>query len=210
MRRFEGKRACVVGCGGRDGDPRASAEGARVAACDRDGQATRSGRRLRARPSSSSGQGASLAIESAIELARALRDMPYPEAFAAYEKLRRPRVEMVIAATNRKNSAKAPVRCCARSTPGPSGSSPGSPCPTRWPGYSTTTSTGTRPGELNSPGLSPTTSSAGAPDQGNAKQFDPGCASGVDQGHIASGTLVVDGARAHHAPPAAGHGAEPM
>jgi 2-polyprenyl-6-methoxyphenol hydroxylase-like FAD-dependent oxidoreductase len=58
-------------------------------------------------PSSSSGQGASLAIESAIELARALRDRPYPEAFAAYEKLRRPRVEKVIAATNRKNSAKA-------------------------------------------------------------------------------------------------------
>lgn len=58
-------------------------------------------------PSSSSGQGASLAIESAIELARCLRDLPYPEAFAAYEKLRRPRVEKVIAATNRKNSAKA-------------------------------------------------------------------------------------------------------
>ena len=35
------------------------------------------------------------------------RDLPYPEAFAAYEKLRRPRVEKVIAATNRKNSAKA-------------------------------------------------------------------------------------------------------
>ena len=30
-----------------------------------------------------------------------------PQAFAAYEKLRRPRVEKVIAATNRKNSAKA-------------------------------------------------------------------------------------------------------
>jgi len=58
-------------------------------------------------PSSSSGQGASLAIESAIELARCLRDLPYPQAFAAYEKARRPRVEKVIAATNRKNSAKA-------------------------------------------------------------------------------------------------------
>lgn len=58
-------------------------------------------------PSSSSGQGASLAIESAIELARCLRDLPYPEAFAAYEKRRRPRVEKVIAATNRKNAAKA-------------------------------------------------------------------------------------------------------
>ncbi|MFD5388257.1 FAD-dependent monooxygenase, partial [Streptomyces sp. NPDC127074] len=45
-------------------------------------------------PSSSSGQGASLAIESAVELARCLRDLPTPgEAFAAYEALRRPRVE---------------------------------------------------------------------------------------------------------------------
>ncbi|WP_228010806.1 FAD-dependent oxidoreductase [Nonomuraea phyllanthi] len=58
-------------------------------------------------PSSSSGQGASLAIESAIEPARCLRDQPYAEAFATYEKNRRPRVEKVIAATNRKNSAKA-------------------------------------------------------------------------------------------------------
>ncbi|MFG1811891.1 FAD-dependent oxidoreductase [Streptomyces sp. NPDC049040] len=58
-------------------------------------------------PSSSSGQGAALAIESAIELARCLRDLPYPEAFAAYEGLRRPRVEKIIAATTRKNSAKA-------------------------------------------------------------------------------------------------------
>ncbi|MEV0268235.1 NAD(P)/FAD-dependent oxidoreductase [Hamadaea sp. NPDC050747] len=58
-------------------------------------------------PSSSSGQGASLAVESAVELARCLRDLPYDEAFSAYEKLRRPRVEKVIAATDRKNSAKA-------------------------------------------------------------------------------------------------------
>jgi 2-polyprenyl-6-methoxyphenol hydroxylase-like FAD-dependent oxidoreductase len=58
-------------------------------------------------PSSSSGQGASLAIESAVELARCLRDLPYPQAFAAYENIRRPRVEKVIAATDRKNSAKA-------------------------------------------------------------------------------------------------------
>ena len=36
-------------------------------------------------PSSSSGQGASLAIESAIELARCLRDLPYEQAFAEYE-----------------------------------------------------------------------------------------------------------------------------
>ncbi|WP_225730814.1 MULTISPECIES: FAD-dependent monooxygenase [unclassified Nocardia] len=59
-------------------------------------------------PSSSSGQGASLAIESAIELARALRDVPgYAEAFAAYEALRRPRVEMIGGAAARTNQAKA-------------------------------------------------------------------------------------------------------
>ncbi|MFI0895490.1 FAD-dependent oxidoreductase [Streptomyces sp. NPDC020983] len=58
-------------------------------------------------PSSSSGQGASLAVESAVQLARCLRDLPYGEAFAAYEHLRRPRVEKIIAATTRKNRAKA-------------------------------------------------------------------------------------------------------
>ena len=58
-------------------------------------------------PSSSSGQGASLSIESAVELARCLRDLPYEEAFAAYERLRRPRVERVIKETTHKNSAKA-------------------------------------------------------------------------------------------------------
>lgn len=57
-------------------------------------------------PSSSSGQGASLAIESAIELARCLRDLPYDQAFATYEALRRPRVERVIKETTHKNSAK--------------------------------------------------------------------------------------------------------
>ncbi|WP_329565847.1 FAD-dependent oxidoreductase [Kitasatospora sp. NBC_01266] len=58
-------------------------------------------------PSSSSGQGASLAIESAIQLARCLRDLPHPQAFAAYEAERRPRVEKIIRATTRKNGAKA-------------------------------------------------------------------------------------------------------
>ena len=57
-------------------------------------------------PSSSSGQGASLAVESAIVLARCLRDLPYDQAFAAYEALRRPRVERVIKETTRKNSGK--------------------------------------------------------------------------------------------------------
>ncbi|MFF2812037.1 FAD-dependent monooxygenase [Streptomyces sp. NPDC058000] len=66
-------------------------------------------------PSSSSGQGASLAIESAVELARCLRDLPtYREAFAAYEALRRPRVEAIglnAAAVNKVKAGKseAPV-----------------------------------------------------------------------------------------------------
>jgi 2-polyprenyl-6-methoxyphenol hydroxylase-like FAD-dependent oxidoreductase len=60
-------------------------------------------------PSNSSGQGASLAIESAIELARCLRDLPDPSAaFAAYEALRRKRVERIAAAAAKTNSVKAP------------------------------------------------------------------------------------------------------
>jgi FAD-dependent urate hydroxylase len=57
--------------------------------------------------SPSSGQGASLAIESAVQLARCLRDAPPEQAFAAYEQLRRPRVEKIIAAAARTNSDKA-------------------------------------------------------------------------------------------------------
>jgi 2-polyprenyl-6-methoxyphenol hydroxylase-like FAD-dependent oxidoreductase len=57
--------------------------------------------------SPSSGQGASLAIESAVQLARCLRDLSHEEAFAAYERLRRARVERVIAAAARTNSNKA-------------------------------------------------------------------------------------------------------
>src|SRR3569833_2899921 len=56
-------------------------------------------------PSSSSGQGASLAIESAVQLARCLRDLPYEEAFAAYEALRRPRVEKIIEDIAQTNGA---------------------------------------------------------------------------------------------------------
>ena len=60
-------------------------------------------------PSNSTGQGASLAIESAIELARCLRDLPTPEAaFTAYEKLRRPRVEKITKRGARTNHAKTP------------------------------------------------------------------------------------------------------
>ncbi|GAB2683691.1 FAD-dependent monooxygenase [Nocardia thraciensis] len=49
-------------------------------------------------PSNSTGQGASLAIESGIQLARCLRDFDDPAtAFAAYERIRRPRVEKIAA-----------------------------------------------------------------------------------------------------------------
>jgi 2-polyprenyl-6-methoxyphenol hydroxylase-like FAD-dependent oxidoreductase len=57
--------------------------------------------------SSSSGQGASLAAESAVQLARCLRDLPRDRAFPAYEALRRERVERIIAAAARTNSGKA-------------------------------------------------------------------------------------------------------
>lgn len=57
--------------------------------------------------SPSSGQGASLAAESAVELAHCLRDLPHAEAFAAYESIRRSRVEKIIATAARTNSAKA-------------------------------------------------------------------------------------------------------
>ena len=60
-------------------------------------------------PSNSTGQGASLAIESAVQLARCLRDLPdAPSAFAAYERLRRPRVEKIAARGARISRAKAP------------------------------------------------------------------------------------------------------
>jgi 2-polyprenyl-6-methoxyphenol hydroxylase-like FAD-dependent oxidoreductase len=58
-------------------------------------------------PSPSSGQGASLAGESAIELARCLRDVgDVPSAFAAYERLRRRRVERVAARAAKTNNTK--------------------------------------------------------------------------------------------------------
>ncbi|MET8234349.1 FAD-dependent monooxygenase [Micromonospora sp. NPDC005298] len=60
-------------------------------------------------PSNSSGQGASLAIESGVQLARCLRDLPDVEsAFAAYVRLRRARVEKIAARAARINHAKAP------------------------------------------------------------------------------------------------------
>jgi 2-polyprenyl-6-methoxyphenol hydroxylase-like FAD-dependent oxidoreductase len=58
-------------------------------------------------PSSSSGQGASLAIESAVELARCLRDIDdVNAAFAAYELLRRERVEKISEQAAKTNTGK--------------------------------------------------------------------------------------------------------
>ena len=56
----------------------------------------------------SSGQGASLAIEDAVVLARCLRDLPDTgEAFAVYERLRRARVERIVAHGARMSNSKA-------------------------------------------------------------------------------------------------------
>jgi len=58
--------------------------------------------------SPSSGQGASMAIEDAVVLARCLRDHPDPEsAFAAYVDMRRDRVERVVAFGARYSNQKA-------------------------------------------------------------------------------------------------------
>lgn len=58
-------------------------------------------------PSPSSGQGASMALEDAVVLAMALRDAPsVAQALATYERLRRRRVERIVAAGARTGSAK--------------------------------------------------------------------------------------------------------
>jgi FAD-dependent urate hydroxylase len=58
--------------------------------------------------SPASGQGASMAIEDAVVLAKCLRDLPdIQQAFAAYEQLRRKRVEHVVAQGARSSSGKA-------------------------------------------------------------------------------------------------------
>ena len=62
-------------------------------------------------PSPTSGQGASMAAEDAVVLAKCLRDRPaVPEALAAYERLRRRRVERIVARGARTGSAKTPGR----------------------------------------------------------------------------------------------------
>ncbi|PPK66874.1 FAD-dependent monooxygenase [Actinokineospora auranticolor] len=59
-------------------------------------------------PSPSSGQGVSITVESAVQLARCLRDIDDLEtALTTYERLRRPRVEKIIAAARRTNNTKA-------------------------------------------------------------------------------------------------------
>jgi 2-polyprenyl-6-methoxyphenol hydroxylase-like FAD-dependent oxidoreductase len=56
----------------------------------------------------SSGQGASMAIEDAVVLARCLRDLPNTgQAFALYERLRRARVERIVAHGARTSNSKA-------------------------------------------------------------------------------------------------------
>ena len=60
-------------------------------------------------PSPSSGQGASMAAEDAVVLAQCLRDLSeVPQALAAYERLRRSRVERIVAQGARTGSAKTP------------------------------------------------------------------------------------------------------
>ena len=60
-------------------------------------------------PSPSSGQGASMAMEDAVVLARCLRDLPaIPDAFVAYERLRRARVERIVAQGARSSSVEDP------------------------------------------------------------------------------------------------------
>ncbi len=62
-------------------------------------------------PSSISGQGASLAIEDAVMLAKCLRDTNEPAAaFASYERLRRPRVEAMVLQVTRGISNRVPGR----------------------------------------------------------------------------------------------------
>jgi FAD-dependent urate hydroxylase len=56
--------------------------------------------------SPTAGQGASMAVEDAVELARCLRDLPVDAAFAAYEGARRERVEKVVKYGKRSGDQK--------------------------------------------------------------------------------------------------------
>ena len=98
-------------------------------------------------PSPTSGQGASMAAEDGVVLAKCLRDLPdIPQALVAYERLRRARVERIVAAQGAAAAAPRPRgprdACCATCCRWCSGSwSPTGPRP----GSTTTTSTGTLP-----------------------------------------------------------------
>jgi FAD-dependent urate hydroxylase len=60
-------------------------------------------------PSPTSGQGASMAAEDGVVLAKCLRDLPdLPRALEAYERLRRRRVGRIVAQGARTGSAKTP------------------------------------------------------------------------------------------------------
>lgn len=64
----------------------------------------------------SAGQGASMAMEDAIVLAKCLRDVPGVEqAFAAFEALRRDRVEELVEAARKNGGRKAPTNVLTRS-----------------------------------------------------------------------------------------------
>jgi 2-polyprenyl-6-methoxyphenol hydroxylase-like FAD-dependent oxidoreductase len=64
--------------------------------------------------SPSAGQGASLAIEDGVMLARCLRDLAAPAAFAAFKRLRQQRVERVVAQGKRNGNGKAQGRVGAK------------------------------------------------------------------------------------------------
>ncbi len=69
-------------------------------------------------PSNSTGQGASLAIESGVQLARCLRDMPdLSSAFTVYEQMRRARVEKIAKRGAKINHTKAPGPIAQRLMP---------------------------------------------------------------------------------------------
>lgn len=60
-------------------------------------------------PAPTSGQGASPAAEDAVVLAKCLRDQPdIGQALGVYERLRRPRVERIVAQAARTSSTKTP------------------------------------------------------------------------------------------------------
>ena len=65
--------------------------------------------------SPNAGQGASLALEDAMYLAKLLRDCPdHPTAFACFEQDRKPRVERIVAAGRRRHAMR-----CSRITRAP-------------------------------------------------------------------------------------------